>query len=236
MKMINSCLAIIPARGGSKGVKNKNIKRLNGKPLIYYTIRVAKKAKCIDRVIVSTDSEEIKKIALKFGAEVSFLRPRNLSTDKTPMYPVIRHALEFLEKKGERFNIIVVLQPTSPLRRAIDIQQAIAKLIKTGADSIASVCLSEHSPFWMKVIKQGKIYPIIKSRQYSRRQDLPKVYRLNGAIYITKRDVLKKQKRILGANTQAFVMPVENSIDINTGLEFKIAAITLRDGGCYLRG
>lgn len=227
--MKNSCLAIIPARGGSKGLKNKNIKNLNGKPLIYYSIKEAQKAKCISKIIVSTDSEKVKRIALKFGAEVPFLRPKNLSADRTPMYPVIKHALEFLEKRGERFNIVIVLQPTSPLRKAADIQKAVAKLNKTKADSVVSVCLAEHSPYWMRVIKKGKVYPFVKSRQYLRRQDLPKVYRLNGAVYVTRAEVLFKQGVILGKNTLPLVMPQDSSVDIDTGLDFKLAELILKN-------
>ncbi len=226
--MKNYCLAIIPARSGSKGIKDKNIKRLNGKPLIYYSIKEAKKSKFIDKLIVSTDSKKIKTIALQLGAEAPFLRPKNLATDKTGMYPVIRHAVDYLEKKGEKFNIILILQPTSPLRTAIDIDKAVVKLINSKADSVVSLCLAEHSPYWMRIIKKDKVHPFIKSRQYLRRQDLPKVYRMNGAIYVFKRSVLINQKSILGKDTRPLIMTPENSIDIDTVTDLEFAGIALR--------
>lgn len=221
------CLAIIPARGGSKGIKNKNIKPLLGKPLIAYTISEARKSCVIDKIIVSTDSPAIRDLAVKLGAETPFLRPARLAQDKTPMYPVVKHAVEFLEHKGENFEIIVVLQPTSPLRKAADIDGAITKLLTLRADSVVSLCLTEHSPYWMRVIRKGKVCPLMRARQYSRRQDLPKVYRLTGAIYATRRDVLFKHEAVAGGNTVPFIMPGERSIDIDTELDFKSAEIIL---------
>ena len=223
-----SCLAIIPAREGSKGIKNKNIKHLNGKPLIYYSIREAKKSKFIDKCIVSTDSKKIKKVALGFGAEVPFLRPKRISTDKTSMYSVVEHAVEFIKKQNQSFDIIVILQPTSPLRKAEDIDKAIKKLITSKADSVVSVCVAEHSPYWMRIVQGGKVFPLIKSKEFLRRQDLPEVYRINGAIYATKKEVLFNQKRILGKNILAFIMPQDQSADIDTELDFKLTEIILK--------
>lgn len=227
--MEKSCLAIVPARRGSKGVKDKNIRLLLGKPLIAYTINEARKCKAIGKIIVSTDSRKIRDIAIEFGAEVPFLRPNFLAADITPMYPVIRHAVECIESRDEKFDIVLILQPTSPLRIAADINKAIATLIKTGADSVVGVCLSEHSPYWMRVLKHGRVYPLIKAREYMRRQDLPEVYRINGAIYVTRRNVLLEQGKILGKDTRALVMPIERSIDIDTDIDFKYAELFLKN-------
>jgi CMP-N-acetylneuraminic acid synthetase len=226
--MVRSCLAVVPARGGSKGVKNKNIRRLLGKPLISYTIEEAKKCKAIGRIVVSTDSCRIRDVAVKCGAHAPFLRPGSLAKDSTAMYPVIAHAVRLMEAAGEKFQIILILQPTSPLRKASDIEKAIKILTKTGADSVVGVCASEHSPFWMRSVKRGRVYPLMKGTEYARRQDLPKAYRVNGAMYATKRDVLLRQKRILGRDTRALIMPAERSVDIDTNADFKLAESVLR--------
>lgn len=227
--MRHRCLAIIPARSGSKGIKNKNIKDLSGKPLIYYTIKEAEKSKLINKVVVSTDSKKIAQIAIKFGVDVPFLRPKSLARDTTSMFPVIKHAVSFLEGVGEKFDIIVILQPTSPLRTSRDIDRAIHKLMKTRADSIVTVCPVEYSPYWMKVIKNGRIRPFIKSKTFFRRQDSPDVYRLNGAIYVTKRNTLVREKSILGRDTRALIMKQDDSLDIDTELDFKLAELILKN-------
>jgi len=221
------CLAVIPARSGSKGIKDKNTRKINGKPLIYYSIREAKKSKLIDKVIVSTDSKMIARVALGFGADVPFLRPVNLAKDTTPMFPVIKHAVSYLENKGHKFDLVIVLQPTSPLRTSSDIDKAINILNRSGADSVVSVCPVDYSPYWMKVIRNGRVKTLIKSKQYFRRQDLPPVYRVNGAIFATKSEVLFKQKSILGRDTRPLIMADDRSIDIDTELDLKLAEYLL---------
>ncbi|MFH2138219.1 MAG: acylneuraminate cytidylyltransferase family protein [Candidatus Omnitrophota bacterium] len=225
-------LGIIPARGNSKRLPGKNIKLLGGKPLIAYSIEAALGSKKISKVIVSTDDTRIRKISEEYGAQVPFLRPKKLAGDSAPMYPVIRHVVDFLEKKGEVFDIIVILQPTSPLRRSIDIDHAVNKLIKTKADSVVSLCLTEHSPYWMKVIRDGKVYSLFKSRESVERQDLPRVYRLNGALYITRRKILFESSKILGRDVRAFKMSTEMSIDIDTKFDFALAEMILKNKGC----
>ncbi len=227
----NNCLAIIPARGGSKGVPGKNILPLLGRPLIAYTIEAARKACLIGRVLVSTDDPKIAEVAARSGAEVPFLRPPELARDETPTLPVLQHVLNQLKAtEGSEPEIIVLLQPTSPLRRAQDIDEAMALLGETGADSVVSLCVTEHPPFWMKQLEGDRVLPFLKNApEYTRRQDMPPVYRLNGAIYVTRRRVLMEENRILGRDTRGLVMDAESSVDIDTPLDLKIAALIMQE-------
>lgn len=222
---------IIPARKGSKGILNKNIKSLLGRPLIAYTIETALDSKTLNRLIISTDSLKIGKIAQKYGAELPFLRPKELARDNTPMISVLRHAIRFLEQKENFFpDVIILLQPTSPLRKPIHIIKALEEFFKSKADSVVSLCEAEYSPYWMKRLLGNRVVSFIEDRrEHTCRQDLPKVYRLNGAIYITKRDIIMKENRILGKDTRAIVMDRDSSIDIDTTLDFKIAELILKD-------
>lgn len=222
-------VGIIPARSGSKGIPDKNIRNLAGKPLIAHTIESAINSKLISRLIVSTDAENIAEISRKYGAEAPFLRPIELAQDDIPTLPVLQHAIRFLEKKqGYKPDIIVSLQPTSPLRKTQHIDKAIKKLIETDADSIVSLCEVEHSPYWMKRINGDRVFDFVEgSEKYARRQDLPKVYRVNGAVYVTRYNVLMNQNRILGNDTRAIIMDKEDSIDIDDELDFKLAELIL---------
>ncbi len=228
---LQNCLAIIPARGGSKGIPHKNIKTLSGKPLIAWAVEAAFKSHVLNRILVSTDDKAIAETAVRLKAEVPFLRPAELARDETPTLPVLQHAVAWLES-NEKYtpSVIVTLQPTSPLHRPEHIQEALDLLERTGADSVVSVCLAEHSPYWMKRLEGDRVYPFLKnSFEESRRQDLPLVYRPNGAIYVTRYDVLMKQNRILGEDTRAIVMDAESSVDIDTPLDFKMAELLLRE-------
>ena len=189
-------MAIIPARGGSKGIKRKNIRILNGKPLISYTIEQALKSKYIDRVIVSTEDLEIAEISKSFGAEVPFLRPQELAQDDTPGLEPIIHAVNYLNGEEKYFfEYVMCLQCTCPLRKAKDIDNSIEEINKKNADALVSVCESEVNPYWMKTIQDGKLVDFIKTNvDYIRRQDLPKVYRLNGAMYLAKTKVILNRK------------------------------------------
>ena len=224
-------LGVITARGGSKTIPRKNIKLLAGKPLIAWTIEAARQSHVLERVIVSTDDERIAAISRKWGAEVPFLRPKKLAEDDTPTFPVLKHAVSFLKSsKGYIPDVVVLLQPTSPLRSAKHIRQAVSLFQKTQADSVVSVCLAEHNPHWMKRLEGDRVYPFFKDALHdSRRQDLPPVYRPNGAIYVTRYPVLMKENRMLGEDTRAVVMDAESSIDIDTWLDFKIAELILRE-------
>ena len=224
-------LAVITARGGSKGIPQKNIKMLLGKPLIAYTIKVALQSKTLNRTIVSTNDETIAHISKQYGAEVPFLRPQHLATDTATSLSVLQHAVRYLEEKEDYLaDIIVCLQPTSPLRSAEDIDQAVNLCLSTGSDSVVSLCQAEHHPYWMKKVVAGRIYPLMEvdDEKYQRRQDLPPVYQLNGAIRVIKRNILLEEERMAGDNTLAYIMPQERSIDIDTPIDFKIAELILR--------
>jgi len=229
----NKILGIIPARLNSKGIFKKNIRLLAGKPLIAYSIETALKSKYLERVIVSTDSEEIARIARKYGAEVPFIRPKKLAQDNTPMIDVVIHAFNFI-KTIEYYEPewIVLLQPTSPLRTADDIDNAIELAIKHNADSVVSVCECESNshPYWLKKIENGKLVSFIKTKKkYPIRQLLPVVYRLNGAVYIVKSQILKKFKSLYGRNTIPYIMDPTRSIDIDTPLDFKFAEFLIKE-------
>lgn len=228
--MVADMVGIIPARGGSKTVPRKNIKPLSGKPLIYYTIREAKKSSYLSRIIVSTEDKEIAEIASNYGAEV-MERPEELAGDDTPTLPVLQHILGCLaEKEDYRPEVVVVLQPTSPLRTVEDIDGAIKKSLETNCDSVVSICETEHPPYLMYTLDGDKLKPVIKEgEKISRRQDAPQVYRLNGAVYVTYRDIIMKENRVLGRDTRAYIMPQERSIDIDTELDFKLAGILLKN-------
>ncbi len=227
---MKSLLAIIPARGGSKGIPAKNIRPLLGKPLIAYTIEAALHASALGRVIVSTDDPQTAAIAESFGAEVPFLRPAELGQDDTPTLDVVRHALANLRtQQNYEPDAVVLLQPTSPLRRAADIDRAVAKLESTDADSVVSLCTVEDSPYWMMRLQGDRVLPFVEDgREYTRRQDLPAVYRKNGAIYVTRTDVIVNQKRFLGEDTRGYIMDSESSIDIDTALDMEFAALLLQ--------
>jgi N-acylneuraminate cytidylyltransferase/CMP-N,N'-diacetyllegionaminic acid synthase len=229
--MKKNILAIITARGGSKGVPKKNIRLLAGKPLIVYTIEAAQKSKFLNRIIVSTDDQEIAKIAKKYKVEVPFIRPKNLARDTTPMLSVLRHAVKHLEDKEEyEADIIVRLQPTSPLRTAYDIDRAIDKLLKTNASIVETVCKVNHHPFWMVKLKNDKLYPFIKTKKPCfYRQELPELYMLNGAVYVIKKQTLMKKKKIFSENTRAIIMEPERSIDIDNLFNFKIAEFLIKE-------
>jgi len=223
-------LAVIPARGGSKGVPRKNIRLLRGKPLIAYSIEVALQSSFIDRVFVTTDDEEIKNVALKYQAEI-IDRPADLAQDDTPSILVYQHAIRYLEKvKGFNPDIVVVLQPTSPLRMAEDIDNAIEKYLEDNCCTVVSVCEMEHSPYWAYTLDGDKIKPVIPGgEKVLSRQDTPRIYRLNGAVYVLSRDFIVNEKRVLGDDTRAYIMPPERSIDIDTELDFKLAELLISE-------
>ena len=226
--MINKkkILAVIPARSGSVGLPNKNILPLGGKPLIAHTIDMAKKSIYIDDVICSTDSEKIKKIALKYKCSVPFLRPKYLSTNKTSMLDVLFN----LSKKFTDYFYIVLLQPTSPLRNTSDIDEAIKKCEKKNAFSVVGVNKIEKSSTWMfHLDKKKTMLPIFQNNSYDkRRQDLRDTYILNGAIYVFKYSNILKKLPFINKKTIAHVMPTERSVDIDNFFDFKLAEMWLK--------
>ena len=215
-------LAVIPARGASKRVPRKNALLLGDKPLIAWSIEAAKKSRYIDTVVVSSDDDEILSIAKEFGADM-LKRPKELATDSATTFDTIVHVIENVEKS---YEYIVLLQPTSPLRESVDIDEAIEMLEQKGADGVVSVCEMEHSPLWSNTLPDDmSMQNFLKDEVINKRsQDLQKYYRLNGAIYIVKIDKFLKQKSVfLDKNIFAFEMNQERSIDIDTKLDFKIA-------------
>lgn len=223
-------LAIIPARGGSKGVVRKNIKDLAGKPLIYHTIKAAKDSKYIDRIIVSTDDEEIAEVALKYGVEVPFLRPHELSTDNAKAIDNYIYTIDRLnEANNNTIEEFVVLQPTSPLRTSIDIDSAIKIFYRNNADTVISVVKAEHPPTWYKKIsEEGILVDYFTSVDNSlNRQETEVTYLPNGAIFIFKYEALKKNNGYYNAKTYPYIMAHEKSVDIDTILDFKLAKLLI---------
>lgn len=211
-------LAVIPARAGSKGIEGKNIRSLGGKPLIAWTIEAARASKQVSRTIVSTDSHEIAETARRFGAEIPFLRPADLAQDDTPGVEPPLHALKWFHE-NEKYvpDLLLLLQPTSPLRTTQDIDDAVTLLGKKDADSVISVTPSPCHPYWMKCLDRGgRLTDFIKlNKSVTRRQDLPAVYILNGAIYLIRRNVFLQRRDWYTDKTYAFVMPRERSFDID---------------------
>ncbi len=217
--MINGekILAIIPARGGSKGVPGKNIRLLNGKPVIAWTIEAAHNANYLDRVIVSSDCEAIIHTAQTYGCETPFVRDAQLAQDHTPMMDVIFDAIH----RCPGYEWTVLLQATSPLRQADDIDNAIRCCIEHNAHSCVSVCKAQENPHWMYTLSpDNKMQPLMKENTSTRRQDLPDFYSLNGAIYIARTDWLFHNRNFLSPETIAYVMPPDRSVDIDTESDF----------------
>ncbi len=240
--MINGkqLMAVIPARGGSKGLPGKNIKLLCGKPLIAWTIEAAKNCNDIDRVIVSTDYEKIAEISKRYGAEVPFLRPSALAGDESATIDTIFHTIDwFAGNENYHPGYIVLLQPTSPLRTTVDIQNAI-KIFKpenldhdknVNARAVVSVCKTEHHPWLSNTLPDnGSMKNFIRPGIVNkRRQDLPVFYRLNGAIYIAETSYLHIYNGFFGPETFAYKMSEKRSIDIDSDLEFKLSELIIAD-------
>jgi CMP-N,N'-diacetyllegionaminic acid synthase len=221
--MEQKILGIIPARGGSKRLPRKNIRILCGKPLIAWTIEQAKKSDYIDKLIVSTDDEEIAKISKDYGAEVPFLRPDKLARDDSPTIDAVIHAIKFLEDKGEHYDIIVLLQPTSPLRSNDDINNAIKLFSEKKPDSVISVSIIYPPIFWSFYIKNGYLDPIFDEKYLEmNHEDLPKSYTPNGAISISSVRNLLKYERFYFKKSLPYLMLFDKSIDIDTELQFKL--------------
>ncbi|MEX0996587.1 MAG: acylneuraminate cytidylyltransferase family protein [Flavobacteriaceae bacterium] len=209
MKPETNILAIIPARGGSKGIPGKNIKLLGGKPLLQYTFEAARESTMLSRVILSSDDPEIIAVAKTLGLEVPFVRPAHLATDQAGSLEVVQHALTFFKEKGESFDAVCLLQPTTPFRDKGSIDIAIQKFIQKDFDSLASVreVPAEYNPHWVfKADDQGCLHIATGDKQLiKRRQELPKAYFRDGSIYLMKSDVVLKQNSLYG-NALGFVV------------------------------
>ncbi|MBI5521275.1 MAG: acylneuraminate cytidylyltransferase family protein [Desulfarculus sp.] len=225
-------LALITARGGSKGLPRKNLLPLAGRPLIAWSIKAASEAACRPRVVVSTDDPEIAQAARDWGAEVPFPRPAALAQDDSPHIDVILHAVAWLEQNQDyRPRWVLLLQPTSPLREAGDIDDALALARARGADSVVSVQKAPGHPYLMHTLdEQGRLRPFLPTPPgYLRRQDLPAVYALNGAIYLVSREKLLGRPALLDQGTLALVMPPERSLDVDTAWDLRLARLVLEE-------
>lgn len=226
-------LAVITARGSSKRLPGKNLRELLGKPLIAYTIEAALKSKLLSRVILSSEDDKIIATAKKYGVEVPFARPAELAADETRSIDVMLHAVKYLEdKEGYIPGIVVVLQPTSPLRTAGDIDNAVQRHIESGADSVVSVVKDDHRhPLQAKKIEDDMLRDYcLDEEEGIRKQDLPPVYFRNGAFYSVKRDVLMNGHSLYGNVTRPYIMPLERSVDVDTEIDIELAELLLSQG------
>lgn len=218
--------ALIPARGGSKGIPRKNIKYIGGKPLIAWTIETALRSKCLQSVVVSTEDPEIAEVALRAGAKVPFMRPLELAQDHTPGVDPVLHAIDLLPQ----FDSVLLLQPTSPLRTTADIDACLTLANERRAPSVVSVSEPDTHPYWTYRLAEGQtLQPLLASAPVTRRQDLPRVVAVNGALYFAKADWLRRNGSLVGRETLAYEMPRERSIDLDTLLDWKFAELLLRD-------
>ena len=225
-------VATICARGASKGVPRKNIRLLCGKPLIVHTIEVAQKSKLINRIIVSTEDPQIADVARSSGAEVPFLRPKELALDTAPKLPAIQHAIQYLETQvGYYPDIIVDLDPTSPLRTEEDIEACIKMVAEGEAENVFSVTKCRKNPYFNMVeIIDGKVQLVKQlTRAIVRRQDAPQVYEINASIYAWKREALMNNSSIYLENTKIYIMP-EWAIDIDSEVDFEFVEFIMNKG------
>ncbi len=218
-------LGIIPARGGSKGVPRKNIRMLAGKPLLAYTAETALRSQKLTRVVLSTEDDEIAEIGKQCGIDVPFMRPNELASDTTPTLPVVQHAITTLRERGEEFDAVCLLQPTNPLRRAVDIDNCIELLGATGADSVVSVLPvpAEFNPSWVYVrerdgsikLSNGQPEPV------PRRQELPPAFYRDGTVYVTRTGVVLDGGSLYGSKIRAYEMDPRFSVNIDTEADWK---------------
>ncbi len=231
MQIPKNILAIIPARKGSRGLKDKNLSLLDKHPLVVHTFAAARSSKLLTRMIMSTDDCRIAQLALRHGIEVPFLRPKYLASDRAKSTDVALHALMHVQKHEDYSpDLIVLLQPTAPLRTGAHIDDAIRKLCARRGDSLVSLCrLSEPHPYKLKRLKNGFVVPFLTGTDSTvPRQQLPEVYRLNGAIYIVTREVLLKEKSFFGTRVIPYFMEEDFSVNIDSGFDLLLAEAILK--------
>lgn len=224
-------LAIIPARSGSKGLKDKNIKLLNGKPLLAYSIEAVKESSLFDEIMVSTDSQEYAVIAQNCGANVHFLRSDELSNDTASSWDVVKEVIERYKDLGFEFETVALLQPTSPLRTSSDIIEGYKVMEDKSANFVIAVCEVDHSPLWSNTLPDDySLKDFIRSDVVKMpRQSIPIYYRINGALYIIKVDYLLRCTNVYSEKSYASIMSKESSIDIDDQLDFTIAEVLLSE-------
>lgn len=224
-----SILAIIPARGGSKGIARKNIINVSGKPLIQYTIDSAKKSKYIDRLVVSTEDAEIASIAVRCGTEVPFLRPIELAEDETKTVDVLIDVIKKLEELGCKYDYMVLLQPTQPLRQTFHIDEAIEMIIDKDEDSLVSVSEVREHPILMRTVdEKNEARSLLGQRSDIRRQDFSKVYKVNGAVYINRLNNKFNINTSLNDNKLAYIMDKKYDLDIDEPEDLDLLVIRLK--------
>lgn len=216
-------LAVIPARGGSKGIPSKNIIEVGGKPLIQYTIDCAKHSKYIDRAVISTDSEEIKKVSIECGGDVPFMRPKELALDTSKTIDCIVHAVDSLKKMGETYDYVMIIQNTVPLRKYWHVDESIEKLINSEERSLVSVTEVEQHPILMRTINEdGTVKNLLPMSSTMRRQDFPKFYKVDGAIAIQKIDEEFNLNTSINDGRLAYIMDAKYSTDIDSYIDIKV--------------
>ena len=224
-------IAIIPARSGSKGLKDKNIRLLNGKPMLAYSIEAAIKSNCFSVVHVSTDSEKYSKIAKLWGADQRFLRKKENALDYSSTWDVVREVLQRYKELGYSFDCFMILQPTSPLRTIQNIKDSFELLKIKNANAIVSVCEADHSPYIVNSLpKNNSMNHFLRTDiNKSRRQDMGKFYRINGAIYLSKVEPFLENNDIYSQNCFAYVMKKDESIDVDDIYDFKYAELIIKE-------
>lgn len=227
-------IAIIPARSGSKGVKDKNIRDLCGKPLLAYTIEAALRSEQFDEVMVSTDSEKYSEIAKEFGASVPFLRSEESASDAASSWDMVDEVLKNYREFSKEYDSFCLLQPTSPLRFAIDIKEAYKIYNDKAMFAVVSVCEAEHSPLWCGHLPESKEFVgFINPDNIKRRQDERKFYRLNGAIYIVNIEKFNNNRFFYQEGSYAYIMPQDRSVDIDTEMDFLFAELIMKSINKY---
>lgn len=216
-------LAVIPARGGSKGIPSKNIIVVGGKPLIQYTIDCAKHSKYIDRAVISTDSEEIKRVSIECGGDVPFMRPKELALDTSKTIDCIVHAVNTLKEMGENYDYVMIIQNTVPLRKSWHVDESIEKLIDSNERSLVSVTEVEQHPILMRTINEdGTVKNLLPMSSTMRRQDFPKFYKVDGAIAIQKIDEEFNLNTSINDGRLAYIMDAKYSTDIDSYIDIKV--------------
>ena len=225
-------IAVIPARGGSKEIPRKNIKKLCGKPLIGYTIETALETDIFDRIIVSTDDLEIASVSEKYGVEVPFMRPKYLSGDNVPILPVIQHVINELKKEHYEPDIVTILQPTNPFRKSEDIVRAINKIIERNVDCVVSLSEVSQHPFRMRKMLYDRPLPLFavgQKKLYAQRQDLPTIFMMDGAIQVSRTKTMMNSKNFYSEDVCGIEIDKISAFDIDTHFDFSIAETILKE-------
>jgi CMP-N-acetylneuraminic acid synthetase len=220
-------LGLIIARGGSKGLPGKNIKELNGLPLLAYSVMAGLQSQYIDDVVISTDDDQIADVAKKYGCEVPFMRPAELASDSAKSIDVIRHVLETMADRD--YDIFVLLQPTTPFRTASHIDESLEMMMSKGADSVVSVTEAEHHPMWMNTLPDDMCMAefMRPEAENKNRQDLPKQYRINGGVYAVRCSYMLASNKLYSDKSYAYLMDSQSSVDIDNEIDFKLAEAIL---------